>query len=303
VTEITARLTGIGIVPVIVLDDPADARPLGNALADAGLPCAEVTFRTARAAEALTVMAEDSRLLVGAGTVLTPEQVDAAIGAGATYIVTPGYSHDVVRACQDRGVPVIPGVATPTEIQMALADGVTLVKFFPAEAVGGTRALSAVAAPFPMVRFIPTGGISPENLADYLALPSVAAVGGSWMVSPGLLSGRRWGDVTRLAADAVATVARHRPRLGRLANVDGLLIGRQGVHRCRLAPEPIWRDIGNHDRRQYGQGRAAPDHYPEVWPEIGSEVQHLLQLPKGLVVDLQRGPGNWSPVRPAFVLL
>jgi 2-dehydro-3-deoxyphosphogluconate aldolase/(4S)-4-hydroxy-2-oxoglutarate aldolase len=210
VTEIIARISEIGIVPVIVLDDPGLARPLADALAEGGLPCAEVTFRTPRAAEVLTVMARDPRLVAGAGTVLTVAQVDAAIDAGATYIVTPGYSHEVVGACQDRGIPVIPGVATPTEIQMALADGITLVKFFPAGAIGGTRALSAMAAPFPMLRFIPTGGISPDNLDSYLALPSVAAVGGSWMVPPGLVSGRKWTDISELAAEAVAAVARHR---------------------------------------------------------------------------------------------
>jgi len=210
VTETIARIQDIGIVPVIVLDDPDLARPLGDALAEGGLPCAEVTFRTARAAEALKLMAQDPRLVVGAGTVLTAEQVDAAIKAGATYIVTPGYSRGVVRACQDRGVPVIPGVATPTEIQMALADGITLVKFFPAEAIGGARALSAMAGPFPMLRFIPTGGITPGSLDSYLALPSVAAVGGSWMVAPGLVSGRKWTDISQLAAEAVAAVARHR---------------------------------------------------------------------------------------------
>jgi len=210
-TGTISQIEEIGIVPVIVLDDPDLARPLADALAEGGLPCAEVTFRTARAAEALKLMAQDTRLVVGAGTVLTVEQVDTAIEAGATYIVTPGYSRDVVRACQDRGIPVIPGVATPTEIQTALQDGITLVKFFPAEAIGGTRALSAMAAPFPVLRFIPTGGISPENLQDYLALPSVVAVGGSWMVSASLVSAQKWADVSRLAAEAVATVARLRP--------------------------------------------------------------------------------------------
>jgi 2-dehydro-3-deoxyphosphogluconate aldolase / (4S)-4-hydroxy-2-oxoglutarate aldolase len=209
-TETISRIQDIGIVPVIVLDDPGLAQPLADALAEGGLPCAEVTFRTPRAAEALKLMARDSRLVVGAGTVLTAEQVDAAIDAGAAYIVTPGYSHDVVRACQDRGIPVIPGVATPTEIQMALADGITLVKFFPAEAIGGTRALAAMAAPFPMLRFIPTGGISPENLQDYLALPSVVAVGGSWMVSAGLVSQRRWSDISHLAAEAVTAAGKYR---------------------------------------------------------------------------------------------
>jgi 2-dehydro-3-deoxyphosphogluconate aldolase/(4S)-4-hydroxy-2-oxoglutarate aldolase len=210
-TGTISQIQDIGIVPVIVLDNPDLARPLADALAEGGLPCAEVTFRTARAAEALKLMAQDTRLVVGAGTVLTVEQVDTAIEAGATYVVTPGYSRDVVRACQDRGIPVIPGVATPTEIQTALQDGITLVKFFPAEAIGGTRALSAMAAPFPMLRFIPTGGISPENLPDYLALPSVVAVGGSWMVPASLVSAQKWADVSRLAAEAVATVARHRP--------------------------------------------------------------------------------------------
>lgn len=206
-TETIARIGDIRIIPVIVLDDPDLARPLAGALAEGGLPCAEVTFRTPRAAETLRLMAQDTRLVVGAGTILTVAQVDAAIEAGATYIVTPGYSREVVRACQGRGVPVIPGVATPTEIQMALADGITLVKFFPAEAIGGTRALSAMAAPFPMLRFIPTGGISPGNLADYLALSSVVAVGGSWMVPASLVSQHKWADVTRLAAEAVAAVA------------------------------------------------------------------------------------------------
>ena len=210
-TDTISRIQGIGIVPVIVLDEPGLARPLGCALAEGGLPCAEVTFRSPRAVEVLKLMARDPRLVVGAGTVLTTEQVDAAERAGAAYIVTPGYSRDVVRACQSRRIPVIPGVATATEIQMALQDGITLVKFFPAEAIGGARALSAMAAPFPMLRFFPTGGISPGNVEDYLALPSVLAVGGSWIAPASLVSGRRWTEVSRLAAEAVATVARHRP--------------------------------------------------------------------------------------------
>lgn len=209
-TDIVSRMTRIGIVPVIVLDDPGLARPLAAALAVGGLPCAEVTFRTACAAETLALMAQDPRLLTGAGTVLTVTQVDAAIRAGATFIVTPGYSRDVVRACQDRGVPVIPGVATPTEIQMALADGIDLVKFFPAGANGGPRALAAVAAPFPGLRFVPTGGVSPDNLAGYLALPSVAAVGGNWMVPASLISSGDWAGISALAAKAVAAVARCR---------------------------------------------------------------------------------------------
>jgi 2-dehydro-3-deoxyphosphogluconate aldolase/(4S)-4-hydroxy-2-oxoglutarate aldolase len=211
VTEIIPRIGEIGIVPVVVLDDPGLARPLADALAVGGLPCAEVTFRTPRAADVLQQMAQDSRLVVGAGTVLTVEQVDIAVEAGAAYIVTPGYSPHVVRAGQERGIPVIPGVATPTEIQMALQDDITVVKFFPAETIGGTRALAAMAAPFGGIRFIPTGGISQDNLEDYLALPAVLAVGGSWMAPARLVSERKWADVSRLAADAVAAVARRPP--------------------------------------------------------------------------------------------
>lgn len=210
VSETLDRIGDIGVVPAIVLADPGLAGSLGNALASGGLPCAEVTFRTPGAAEALTAMARDPRLLVGAGTVLTVAQVDIAARAGARYIVTPGYSRAVVHACQNRGIPVIPGVATPTEIQMALADGITLVKFFPAESIGGTRALSAMAAPFGDIRFIPTGGISQDNLGDYLALPAVTAVGGSWMAPAGLVSQQRWADISELAAEAVAAVRRHR---------------------------------------------------------------------------------------------
>jgi 2-dehydro-3-deoxyphosphogluconate aldolase / (4S)-4-hydroxy-2-oxoglutarate aldolase len=209
-TETLSRIADAGIMPVIVLSEPGLATGLGDALADGGPPIAEVTFRTPRAAEALAIMARDPRLLVGAGTVLTVEQVDAAVAAGAQFIVSPGYSRDVVRAAQQRGIPVIPGVATPTEIQMALADGIDVVKFFPAEAVGGTRALAAMAAPFSGLRFIPTGGISPSNLADYLALPCVAAVGGSWMAPSDLIVRSRWADITRLTAGAVAAFARDR---------------------------------------------------------------------------------------------
>jgi 2-dehydro-3-deoxyphosphogluconate aldolase/(4S)-4-hydroxy-2-oxoglutarate aldolase len=158
-SDVITRIEDVGIVPVIVLDDPDLAAPLADALAGGGLPCAEVTFRTAHAAEALKVMARDPRLLVGAGTVLT----------------------------------------------------IALVKFFPAEAIGGTKTLSAMAAPFPRLRFVPTGGISPDNLEGYLTLSSVAAVGGSWMASAGLVSQRRWDDVSRLAAEAIAAVARCRP--------------------------------------------------------------------------------------------
>jgi 2-dehydro-3-deoxyphosphogluconate aldolase/(4S)-4-hydroxy-2-oxoglutarate aldolase len=198
------RLAECRLVPVVVIDRAEDAWPLAQALKAGGLPVAEVTFRTAAAEAAIREMAKDKDIVLGAGTVLQPEQVDRAVDAGATYIVTPGFSVKVVRRCREKGVPVFPGVATPTEVQMALDEGVDVVKFFPAESLGGIKALKAIAAPYSMVRFIPTGGINLEKLPDYLAFKAVVAVGGSWMVAPELLKERNFAEVTRLAAQAVA---------------------------------------------------------------------------------------------------
>lgn len=206
-SAVTNRIGSTGVIPVVVLDRAADAAELAAALRAGGLACAEVTFRTSAAADSIRIMAEDPDLLLGAGTVLTVEQLDQALSSGAQFIVTPGFSPKVVRACRERGVPVFPGVSTATEIQMALDEGLQTVKFFPAEAVGGVPALKALAAPFGSMRFIPTGGITPANVKDYLALPSVLAVGGSWMVAPDLLRDRRFTDVTQLARAAVTAVA------------------------------------------------------------------------------------------------
>jgi 2-dehydro-3-deoxyphosphogluconate aldolase/(4S)-4-hydroxy-2-oxoglutarate aldolase len=195
-----------GIVPVILLDDAAAADQLALALLRGGLRCAEVTFRTDAAAEAIKAMAAHPELLVGAGTVLSPAQVDQAVDAGARFIVSPGFSAAVVAHCRDRGVPVFPGVATPTEIQMALEAGVETVKFFPAEQLGGAPMVKALSAPFRSVRFIPTGGVSTANLPDYLALPSVLAVGGTWMVARDLLAACRWDEVTARTRSALAEV-------------------------------------------------------------------------------------------------
>ncbi|MEH0973721.1 bifunctional 4-hydroxy-2-oxoglutarate aldolase/2-dehydro-3-deoxy-phosphogluconate aldolase [Micromonospora sp. CPCC 205546] len=191
------------ILPVVVLDDARDGAPLADALVRGGLRCAEVTFRTDAAAEAIRVMSERPDLLVGAGTVLTPAQADRAVEAGARFVVTPGFSPAVVRCCQELGVPVFPGVATGTEIQMALDAGLDTVKFFPAEQLGGVGMIKALAAPYRSVRFIPTGGVNTGNLADYLALPAVLAVGGTWMVAPDLLADGRWDEVTARTAAAV----------------------------------------------------------------------------------------------------
>jgi 2-dehydro-3-deoxyphosphogluconate aldolase/(4S)-4-hydroxy-2-oxoglutarate aldolase len=196
------------ILPVVVLDDAAKAEPLRAALVNGGLRCAEITFRTGAAAESIKIMAADPDMLVGAGTVLTPEQVDRAVEAGARFVVSPGFGPNVVRRCQELGVPVFPGIATATEIQMALEVGVTTVKFFPAEQLGGVAMVKALAAPFRDVRFIPTGGVTTANLSGYLAEPAVLAVGGTWMVASGLLAAGDWAEVTRRTLAAVEGAAR-----------------------------------------------------------------------------------------------
>lgn len=192
------------ILPVVVLENASAAPDLAAALTAGGLRAIEVTFRTAAAADAIRLMAERPDLLVGAGTVLTPAQVDQAADAGARFVVSPGFSPAVVRHCQERGLPVFPGAATATEIQMALDAGLDTVKFFPAEQLGGVAMIKALAAPFRSVRFVPTGGVNTGNLADYLGVPAVLAVGGTWMVAPALLAAGRWDEVTRLTAAAVA---------------------------------------------------------------------------------------------------
>ena len=179
---LTDRLRAVRIVPVIVIDDPNDAIPLGEALLAGGLSCAEITFRTARAGEALRrIAAEVPSLLAGAGTVLTPEQAAAARDAGAQFVVAPGFNPRVVDYCLDRDIPVYPGVATPTEIEAAREKGLRVLKFFPAEPMGGLAFLKAIAAPYVDVEFIPTGGINGTNVATYLAFKRVVACGGSWM--------------------------------------------------------------------------------------------------------------------------
>jgi 2-dehydro-3-deoxyphosphogluconate aldolase/(4S)-4-hydroxy-2-oxoglutarate aldolase len=198
------------LLPVVVLTDADDAAPLGEALLDGGLRCVEVTFRTDAAAAAIQTLAKQSEMLVGAGTVLTADQVDQAVDAGARFVVTPGFGAAVVRRCQELGVPVFPGVASATEIMMALDAGVRTVKFFPAEQLGGVAMVKALAAPFRSVRFIPTGGVSTANLASYLAHPAVLAVGGTWMVAPDLLAAGQWDEVRSRTRAAVAAVSEGR---------------------------------------------------------------------------------------------
>ena len=180
--DVVKRLRDARIVPVITIDDPANAVPLARALAAGGLACVEITFRTAAAAESIErISGEVSEMFVGAGTVLTPSQAAAARSAGARFIVAPGFGPRVVEHCQTHGIPVFPGIATPTEIDAALEIGLRTLKFFPAEPMGGLAYLKAVAAPYVEVRFLPTGGINAANVASYRAFSRVVACGGSWM--------------------------------------------------------------------------------------------------------------------------
>lgn len=206
-SSVTDRIAAGRILPVVVLSDAAAAGPLADALLAGGVSTVEVTFRTAAAEDSIRAMAQRPDLLVGAGTVVTRDQVDRAVAAGARFVVSPGFSPTVVRHCQEAGLPVFPGVATATEIQMALDAGLDTVKFFPAEQIGGIKMIKALAAPFGAVRFIPTGGVTAENARDYLSHPAVLAVGGTWMVAPALLAAGRWDEVTRLTA-AAASAAR-----------------------------------------------------------------------------------------------
>ena len=194
------------LVPVVVIDDAARAVGLGRALVAGGLPVAEVTFRTAAARASIEAMAAVPDLVVGAGTVRTPEQVTQAVEAGARYIVSPGLSEAVVRRCQELGVPVLPGAVTATEVQAAAELGLGTVKFFPAETSGGAAAIKALAAPFGDITFVPTGGIGPKNLADYLAVKAVVGVGGSWMCPRDAVAGGDFATIERLCREAVELV-------------------------------------------------------------------------------------------------
>lgn len=201
------RACAAGVVPVIppIAADRVDQ--LGSALKNGGLPVAEVTLRSATALDAVRRLAADPEILVGAGTVIRPDQVELAAAAGARFIVTPGISEPVIHRCHQLGLPVIPGISTPSEIITALDLGCDVLKFFPAHASGGVTMIAALEAPFPDVRFIPTGGLTAENAAAYFSRRSVLAVGGSWMVSPALADVGDFDTVTRLTAQAVALVA------------------------------------------------------------------------------------------------
>ena len=205
--DIIQELSLIGIVPVIKIDDAKDAAPLAKALMDGGLPCAEVTFRTAAAKEAISIIAKEyPDMIVGAGTVLTKAQVDDAIEAGAKFIVSPGFNPEIVKYCQEKGCPIVPGINNPTGIEAALELGLKVVKFFPAEQSGGLEMIKAMSAPYGGVKFMPTGGVNPKNVNDYLAFNKIVCCGGSWMVKPDMIAAGDFDGIAKLVREAVDTM-------------------------------------------------------------------------------------------------
>ena len=209
--DLGATLARAGVLPVVTVASAEQAVPMAQALLAGGLACIEITFRSEAAADAIrAVRSGVPEMLLGAGTVLTTDQADAAIDAGASFLVSPGFGPDVVDHARARGVAMLPGIATPTELQAALARDLRIVKVFPAAVLGGPAFLQALQAPYPMMRFVPTGGVTPASLPEYLALDCVAAVGGTWLARPGTIASGAWDEVERLACEAAAVVERVR---------------------------------------------------------------------------------------------
>lgn len=202
--DIALQIEQLGVVPVIKIDDASKAAALGRALVKGGIPAAEITFRTAAGEEAIRRMAQECpEILVGAGTVLTIEQCDRAIAAGAQFIVSPGYDEALVRHCQEKGIFIFPGCTTPSDISRAVNAGLKIIKFFPAEQSGGVGFLKAVAPVYPGLRFMPTGGVSAKNLNEYLSFDRIVACGGSWMVKGELIDGECWDEIAALCSEAM----------------------------------------------------------------------------------------------------
>lgn len=203
-SDMFTELHNLGIVPVVKIDDASKAVNLAKAMIDGGLPCAEVTFRTEAAEESISLMSKAfPQMLIGAGTVLNPETAEKAVKAGAKFIVSPGFDEETVKWCLANNIPVVPGLCTPSEIQKAINMGLSVLKFFPAEASGGVGMLKNFAGPFPNVKFMTTGGINQDNLGSYASASNVLAIGGSWMVKDSLINDNNWEEITRLCKDAV----------------------------------------------------------------------------------------------------
>ena len=201
--DVLKKISEVGILPVVVLDDAKDATKLAKALIEGGLPCAEVTFRTDAAEESIKLIAaEYPDMLVGAGTVLSVEQVKRAVNAGAKFIVSPGFDEEVVKYCLDNNIPVTPGVCTPSDVQKGYKLGLDVLKFFPAEPSGGLSMIKAIAAPYTMMKFIPTGGINENNMEDYVKYDRILAIGGSWMVKSSLIKNGEFDKIKDMTAAA-----------------------------------------------------------------------------------------------------
>ena len=206
--NVSETIQKMGVVPVVVLNDAKDAAPLAKALVEGGLPCAEVTFRTEAAEESIRIMANDfPEMFVGAGTVLTIEQVDRAVAAGAKFIVSPGFDPEIVDYCIEKDIPVYPGCITPSEVAQAVKRGLKVIKFFPAEQFGGISTIKALAAPYTGIKFMPTGGVSAKNLESYLSFDKIVACGGSWMVKGDLVKAGKFDEIKELVKEAVQLVA------------------------------------------------------------------------------------------------
>ena len=209
--KVLEEIKKIGIVPVVVLDDAKDAAPLAKALCEGGLPCAEVTFRTAAAEESIRLMHEAyPDMVLAAGTVLTTEQVDRAVAAGASLIVSPGFDPEIVDYCISKNIEVVPGIVTPSELAQAVKRGLTRVKFFPAEAAGGLKMIKAMCAAYTTVRIMPTGGINAKNISEYLECDKIFCCGGSWMVKGDLIKAGEFDKIKDMTAEAVALVKKIR---------------------------------------------------------------------------------------------
>lgn len=211
--QMEEKIAELKVVPVVVLEDAKDAAPLAKALCGGGLPCAEVTFRTAAAKDSIKAMSEAyPEMLVGAGTVLTKEQVDSAVEAGAKFIVSPGFDPEIVDYCLEKEIPVFPGCITPSEVAQAVKRGLRVVKFFPAEQFGGVATIKALSAPYVGLKFMPTGGVNAKNLESYLSCDKIIACGGSWMVKGDLVRDGKFDEIQKMTEEAVKLVADIRSR-------------------------------------------------------------------------------------------
>lgn len=243
---VVEKLGLMGIIPVVVIEDETNAAPLARALADGGLSTMEITFRTEAAAGSMARIAKElPEILLGAGTVLTVDQVKTAVKCGARYIVSPGLNRKVVEYCLAANIPVIPGIVSPTEIGDALDAGVHAVKFFPAEASGGLEYLKAISAPFRNMKFVPTGGIDEDNLLSYLRLPQVLACGGSWMVKADLISGRRFDEIKRLTGQALGKMMGFQLSHVGMNNADASEAGAGATMLSRLLKLPVRENEGS----------------------------------------------------------